>query len=801
MNNRLSLLAGASTLSLVFAAPAAFAQVGDQEVADELADNIIIVTGTRRSEDLFDVPYNVSAVGGDDLEQRFITSLTDVTAAVPGLQAPTSGLRNDGTNNTFIIRGVNATTPFTSSFQQLANASVSTYIDEVPIFANLQLNDVERIEVLRGPQGTLYGASSVGGTIRIIHNEPEIGVYDYRVNASIATVKESDELDWGLDGVVNVPLGDRVAVRVSGGYNRFAGFIDATQAVVVDENYLAVLADPSDPVNSGFLTEVREDIDSAEVWYVRTSANIELSDNFDLQLVHHHQDQHVDGYSNRSVGAGPYEQRRRVVDEPSDRVLNLFSATATVDLGFATVTSATAYSDQDEDAIGDYTQVPLAFPDYYGNYPRSVLVGFQEGEVENFVHETRFVSPGDQRLRWIAGVYYQERNASAKDEELLRGYADWSELPGTGFGPFANWGDVVENYFGGVRPSSTSPQDLTYRFDRDTRFQDFALFGEVTFDITDRWQVTGGARVFWQEFEQTVITEIPGFGPLASPTGDPSSRVESSSDDSFQDQIFKVNTSYDVTDNLLAYATWSQGFRPGGGNAYAIGTCVFCDPPDFVDFRPDTADNYEIGIKGQLIPEIRFSAALFRIDWQDIQLEAGSAAGNPLIINGNAARSEGVELEAFISPARGFSISGGYAYTNPRLTEDFAFGNIGGEAGFTLPGVSKHTLSGAVDYTLPLSETSNLLFHVDGFYRSGAGDRLNEALPAFSNLEGYAMFNASVGVELNDRFSVQAFMTNITNEAGVNARSQAFGGLAPIEYAQETVQRPRTIGLRLTLQR
>lgn len=786
-------------MALSLLSPTVFAQdVSSAAEADSDASDVIIVTGTRREENLLDVPYNISAVSGEELKDRFIEDFNSVATAVPGLQASRRGVRAEGTNNRFIIRGVNASASGVAAFQDLINASVSTYIDETPIFANLQLNDIERVEVLRGPQGTLYGASSVGGTIRIIHNKPQTDSFEYRVSSSVATVKASDEVEWGADLVVNVPVSDRFALRVSAGYDQIAGFIDSTQSVVVDANRVPILADPSDPVGSGFLTEVIEDSDSAETWFVRATALLDVSDNFEVLLGYHHQDQQSDGFSNQSLGAERYELQTRIGYVPSDRKLDLFTATGTIDLGFATLTSASAYYETDEEAIGDITAVPLAFIDYYGGYPRATLPGFQTNGVESFTQELRLVSNGDGPFRWIFGGFFQDRESYATDDELLKGYSAWSQLPGTGIFGFSTWGDVQE-YLGLLRAEDYVPEDLTYRFDRATTFQDIAIFGELSYDITDRWQVTGGARVFWQEFSQDLLVEVPGFGPAVAADGNIFGRNQDFSEEDFQDQVFKVNTSYDVTDDTLVYFTWAQGFRPGGGNSYPIGDCPFCDGPEFLTFEPDSATNYEAGVKGTLGNAFRYSAALFRIQWDAVQIETAAASTNPIIVNGDTARTQGIEFESFWSPIPDLNISTGYAYVDAELTSDFTVGTVTGVAGTPLPGVSAHTASAALNYRIPLRGDRAILFNADGYYRSSAASQRNTAGEELLNFDGYAMFNGSLGFELNDRISAQIFVTNITNELGVTGRVSGGFVEAAAGYPRESVQRPRTIGFRINL--
>jgi outer membrane receptor protein involved in Fe transport len=479
----------AAAVAAILASPAQAQDRGAQGLEE------VVVTATRREQSVLEIPINITVTSGEDLTKLAVRDLAGIAAHVPGLVVTDQGVRGNGTNNSFIIRGINAGGVGGGGFQDLLSPSVSTYVDETPMFANLRLTDVARVEVLRGPQGTLYGAGSVGGTLRLIQNQPDTRDTEFRVNAEGGTLAHSDDLDYRIDGVANLPISDRAAVRVSAGYEQLAGFIDARSSVVVDANRVPVLANPANPVTSTFRTEQIEDLDSSETWFVRASGLYEFSDSARLVLSYQHQDEKSDGFSSQQLDSIEYTMGRRVASEPSHRKVDLVSATATVDLGFATLTSATGYFEQGEDAITDGSQFPIIFAPYYGNYPRITLPSFNEFGSESLTQEFRLVSNGDGVVSWTVGAYYQDLETTAYQQQLLKGIADWSVLPGTGFGPFPTFGDVQE-YFGLLRPSAIQPEDMASITDRKVKFEDKALFGEVTYQITDAWSVTGGARVF-----------------------------------------------------------------------------------------------------------------------------------------------------------------------------------------------------------------------------------------------------------------------------------------------------------------
>ena len=770
----------------------------------------VVVTATRREQSVLEIPINISVTSGEDLQRLAVRDLAGIANHVPGLVVTDGGVRSNGTNNSFIIRGINAGGVGGGGFQNLLTPSVSTYVDETPMFANLRLTDIARVEVLRGPQGTLYGAGSVGGTLRLIQNQPDTRDTAFRVTAEGGTLAHSDDLDYRVDVLANLPISDRAAVRFSAGYEQLAGFIDARSSVVVDADRVPVLANPANPVGSGFRTEQIKDLDSSETWFARASALYEFSDSARIVLAYQHQDEKSGGFSSQQLNSIEYTMGRRVADEPSHRKVDLVSATATVDLGFATLTSATGYFEQGEDAVTDGSIFPIIYAPYYGYYPRITLPSFNEFGSESLTQEFRLVSNGEGALSWTVGAYYQDLETKAYQQQLLKGIADWSELPGTGFGPFPRFGDVQE-YFGLLRPSAIRPKDMASITDRTVKFEDKALFGEITYRITDAWSVTGGARVFWQKTSQDLLVELPFFGPLVSSDGNIFGRNRNANAISFDDQIFKLNTSYQLSDDTLLYATVAEGFRAGGANSYPVGTCAFCDPADFLTFDPDTATNFEIGVKGRLSGSLQYSASVYRIDWDEIQFETASASTSAIIVNGGKARSQGAELEMLWAPTDGTMVTAGYSYTDAELTQDVLLpvgGALAPGAGFKgdrLPGVSKHQFTGSFDQRWPIAGGRALLLHLDAAYRSDFPNRLSTRARDYRIFDEFWILNASIGVELSENLQLQLYGRNLTDEKGISSYNNptftgAGGARPPPEYSSESLRRPRTLGLRVSWQ-
>ncbi|HEY2659869.1 MAG TPA: TonB-dependent receptor [Caulobacteraceae bacterium] len=775
----------------------------------------IIVTATRRNENVLKIPYNISALSGDALTRSGVADLASLRNSVPGLTAADYGDRAGNINNNFIIRGVNTNDIGVgeSEFPNLGGATVSNYIDDTPMFANLKLTDIARVEVLRGPQGTLFGADSVGGTIRTIHNKPDPSRFDYFIDASASGTDHADKPNDSVDLMLNLPITDRAALRINGGYDRNAGFINADNAVVYDKNgaFLLLtaqplLANPADPLNSGFVTTHLHGINSSKTWYLRADGLWKVTDNFSAELSYQHQNDQSNGFSFEAPGAD-YVTHRRIPLNPADTNTDLGALTLTADFGFGTVTSSSSYYNVGADDMYDNSALDVKYPYYYGSYPRVTTTNYDFNRDSAFTQEVRLVSPKGEHFDYVAGVYYQDRRTQAYSVETVPGLAAWSALDGSGPEGVGAWADWLVSYYGGTRPGSLTPADLTYDFKRDVHFIDVAGFGEATWHITPALRITGGARVFQETFNQTTIQHIYGAGTTFG--SDSLGASAGTGAKTSTSEIFKANMSYDLGPHTLTYFTFSQGYRAGGANAYPEGTCNFCDSAALATFGSDKADNFELGVKG-LLGGLRYSAALYDIEWSNIQLEVSAVSGTPVIINGGTARSYGAELEGQYKLSPDVTVSGGYSYTDAALTQNFSVdgGAYFGTAGTLLPGVSHHQVNFAIDYTPTVFGDHEVDLHLDGSYRSSFNNQIETSLDNFRHISGYSLFNAYVQTQITPKLQVQLFARNLFNAKGISAASslESSGGASDPAYllyhsfeASEFVSRPLTVGLRFVL--
>jgi iron complex outermembrane receptor protein len=771
----------------------------------------IVVTATRRNESISDVPYNISAIGASDIANSGVTDLEGLIHMVPGLVSPDLGTRAGSTNNSLVIRGLNASA-VNAETQQIAAPTVSTYVDETPLFANLKMTDIARVEVLRGPQGTLYGSGSVGGTVRMIHNEPDQTTTEFDVSTRLSHTQNAANPNEAIDFVGNLPISDTMAFRASGGYERLAGFTNAISVAVLGPNAQPVLADPGDPLNSGLVFAEHRGIDWSNTWYARTVLLWKPSDGLKLTWTYQHQTDQSGGYSQARPG---YEYEQTLyTDQPGSFQTDLGAFDLSYDAGFATISSNSSYTSQSAFSQFDDTGLIESLATYYGNYPRTLSPILDNSTDKAFTEEVRFVSKNSGPWDWVTGAYYSDRRQTLSQVEPILGFASWSQLPGTGnfpgaiqppnctvqsaTCPYPTFGDIIQYYKGGIRPSLNPYPDLNFTLDRHVTFKDFALFNETSYHFTDKWQATAGARVFWQRYDQDLTQTLPMCGPFCSQSGTAQNGLTADSQEaSFRNHILKVNTSYEIAAHTLIYITWSEGFRRGGANAIPTGPCYYCENTALLTYQPDKAYNTEIGIKGSWGRGSSYTFTLYNIEWKDPQIDGYTAIGGfEYVTNGNTARSRGIEGELTVPVSNSTKLDLGYSYTDAILTSSFERGivpDLVGISGERLPDVSKEQVTAALEYAVPIIDNREFHARLDASYRSDFWTALPNS-PTAADLPGFVMVNARAGFGFGSIWRVDAFVNNLTNQ--VAATSVTTNPGAAHDHA-EYIGRPRTVGLAL----
>lgn len=797
-------LAVAISVSALLAVPMA----NSQGVLEE-----VIVTATKRETSIIDVPYNISAISGETLRNANVTSLEELARLVPGLALQNAG-QKQAINNSMILRGVNIRDAgFNNSLQNVADAPVSMYLGDIPIFTMIRTIDLQRVEVLRGPQGTLYGSGSVGGTVRFIPNRPDTDNRDARVSLGFGVNDHSDEMNYNADFVGNLPINDDFAIRVVGGYEKKGGVTDADGAYLLDKSapdtnapsgfsqaiFAPAISDPANPDSSPVISP-QEDTDDYDSWYVRGSALWTPTDNVEAVLTLLRQEDNGDGDTVRGVVNDDWEQgsewshnMRRVNDGFESRT-TMVSLEVTADLGFATLSSSTGHTDVEREYQNDISGLYQFLDDLdffgpcspfgsYCGFPRLTAPSPQADSDENFTQEFRLVTDTGENWDAVLGVFYRDQKMKLRGRDLVPGFADWARNPNTE----ASIAVGTPTVFDTLKPSA----DFAFELNRDIDYKDIAVFGELTFRPTDNWQLTGGFRAFWQDFEQDLFNELHLiYGPFTA--------ADNTIKQDFDDVLFKLNTSYNLYDQHTAYFTWSEGFRHGGGNGFPV-TGDFAVPEQFLTFESESATNWELGLKGELFDSrMRYSAAIFRIDLDNPQRdEFLGPLALPGVVNADEARTQGIELEINARPTDQLSLMFGYNYVDAEFTKDsLSAAPISGSiaairAGDPLPGVSEHMFSWSADYVMPLDNGTEIAANINGNYRSDFQTQANATAGGnFADLDGFAIWNASLTWRMNN-IEVGSIVRNIGDEEGVTAvrlNRDAFDD-------RVFVTRPRSYGL------
>ncbi len=808
-------------------APQAFAAADTGAALEE-----ITVTATRRDSSIVDVPYSISAVSGTALQEAHIQSFSDLTKLLSGVsyvdQGPTS--RSD-----FVIRGITSNPSDTPSSNTVA--PVSTYVGETPLFLSLHLDDLQRVEVLRGPQGTLYGSGALAGTIRFIPNKPDPKAFAASVDGDIADVAHSNQTNHGFNGMINVPLSETLAVRLSGGYTHYAGFIN--------ENYIVKLGAPStakdspigipvsaDPNNPNFgplaFTPVK-DANTADLWETRASLLWKPDENFSALLTYYHQDDKSKGaqaHSPNFVGnidtppsGNPFYSSAYPTSYPTGGVVfphngnydlndsfllnehrqaDLGSVDLSENLGFATLTSSTSYYRDRGESLSDNTGLLSLYPTYYGFIPRMVDYQTNHDETKGFVEEIRLLSATGKHFDYVAGLFFQHIQTDS-------GQFQW--IPGTTY-----YGQLYDSINPGANQAGANYAtlgDLNYVADTTTDFKDRAVFGELTYHATDQWQITGGARFFKQDFSISHYSEFPycggncGTAPLGTDAG--------ASGYSVSDHTLKLNTSYKVSQELNGYLNYAEGFRRGGSNGIPT-SGYFAALPSLLIYTPDKTKDYEIGAKGR-VGGINYSAALFYIDWENFQVETvAKASAIGIAVNGPKAKSKGLELSLDGELTSSLSFTFGYAYSHAQVAQDFSIKDITtggastvsivtGRSGDDLPNSPKHSATLGLDYTHPapaILDGWKVVWHVNGSYRSATTSKLasvDPTVPLPFVIKGFTLWDASVELANGKGLYTTLYGQNLFDQEASTGGSDA--GTVGLRAERYFIGRPRTVGLRV----
>lgn len=789
---RMTPLAAAVGGILATGSPVVLAQ--DAAAEDSARMEEIVVTAARRETSVLDVPYNISAISGETLENAQIFDNVDLMREVAGAGVVDRGYRNQGVINSIMIRGLNIDGAALGDYALNTVPTVSTYVNETPIYANFILKDIERVEVLRGPQGTLYGSGSLGGTVRYIMTKPDPSEFDGSLFTWVSQTDGSEGTNYGGDAILNIPFSEMSAFRLLAGTVQGAGVVDAVNVYELDSSGVPVA--PNGILDPAASYRVVEDADEADIRYARGAFYLEPNDRFNLLLSYQMQEDDIGGRRQQTEGTDgfgePYGEYEigSVQLEPSSRNVDLAALEMEFDLGFATLTSSTSAYEHEGDSVsentGFYAQLGW-LQNYYYNYPRPMASAVRTYSDEAFVQELRLVSSGDNTVDWIVGGFYRDQDLNATQTSLLVGFEQWADLA---------FGDPT-----------LIVQDQDFGYERDENFEDLAVFGEVTWHATDRFDLTLGARWFSNEFVNDTYMQVGVWDPsifnfedTAQFTGDQ------------DDTIFKINAAYDLSDSQKLYATISEGYRRGGSNAVpTVG--FFAEDSGWQQYGPDTVVNYEIGLKGST-DTLRYSMAAFYVDWDDVQLNTATTNWAFFAAaNGDSARTQGFELELDGYVGENLRYNVGYAYVDGEVTGD-AFAPVDptyvlAEDGSPLIGTAEHTLNAAVQFTTDLTSTLGWTTRINGYYQSDTynafGDGFRPPGTFTAELDGFTLFDLVTYLSGNN-WHASLYVKNLTNEEGTTGQfSELYMGTSPAQNyygngSKRFLALPRTIGVALTLE-
>jgi len=765
----------------------------------------IIVTATKRAENMQDIPVAVQALGADALESHNINSFEDYVHQLPNVSFAGRG---PGQNDVY-IRGI--ATSKGSLFQAGgigAGPTVAMYIDEAPITAagrnlDVYVTDMERLEVLPGPQGTLYGASSQAGTLRMITRKPNSGGFDANIELMFGTTKDGDT-STGVEGYINIPIiDDKFAVRIAAYDVNYGGYIDNVQGTISFEQSSRIINQDATDIyavadNSAF---VEDDFNESSYTGARLSSLFDINEDWSLQVGFMTQKLEADGVFDFSPGVGDLQVQRFSPDKLVDE-FDQFNWTLEGRIGWLDVVYAGSFLERNMEQRIDYVGYTLGggFQPYYncsyssGNFttlefdiiecaaPEQRYRGIQDSEDSQ--HELRFSGDISDSARFVAGVYIDDSEGGVSQEWEYHSIG--GVPPGNqDFAPNAPHSQA--NAF--FDPSTRNPE-VAFFNDLVPKSDQVAFFGEFTYDFTDTWSATVGLRNY--DIDLQVAGSFNFVSGFTTVDGDAGGTLNAIQPENASDTIGKFTLTYTPNDDVLFYGTFSEGFRRGGFNRQGdiihrtTGAFVF---PAFYD--SDTIDNLEFGWKTTLVDgRLRFNGSVYVIDWSDVQIDIFDQTVNQLLYTANAGEAEvkGLEGDFTYLANESWTISGAFSFNDTELTDRPV-----GADNLVAPG-SDLALTPSFQGNLNLRYDFNLAGN-EAYAQLGVQHRGNTRTSVVINedfpLDSYTTADLAFGL-INDNWNVNLFIKNLTDE-----RAELFISNQD-DIPRTVVNRPLNVGLKIS---
>ncbi|HUN70749.1 MAG TPA: TonB-dependent receptor [Steroidobacteraceae bacterium] len=728
------LLLGASAVAGAATAAPADSPQGNEAAPMQLQE--VIVTAEKRRQPLLEAPVSVTVVSGQTLDQRHEVKLADYLAQIPGISVQDNGYGQVD----FSIRGI-------GSSPNLA-PTVGVEVDGVPIGSSnaagdaalkpdIDPNDMANIQVLYGPQGTLYGDDAMGGLIEYTTVKPDLSHFSGRVEADVSQVQGGGVGD-AQRAMVNLPVIDgTLALRITGFLRHDPGFIDDVES-------------GQDNVNDDSAKGGRVDV----LWQIAGNASLRLNAlaqdgtaNGDAEEILNPDYQSVNGdlKSIGQAGFNGFQSKYR-----------FYTATLDIDLGWAHLLSLSGYNTTDFDAKLDLTQV---FGPIFGTPPFVLYPLGQTDGTNKFSQEIRLTSPSNQPLEWIGGLYYTREQTSFA--QTLTAFDTQTNGPFPGF------------------PTSVLSAPL---LNPPTTFHDYAGYLTLTYHFSPKFDVEAGGRY------TTETTDVPESSATGLIAGAPTP-ASSEKDDA---TTFLASGRYHISADEMAYLRVASGFRPGGSNGVLPGV-----PPTY---GPDKTINYELGYKGAYLDKrLEIETALFYIDWSNIQLEALNEYSEGFTVNGNKAKSQGAQFSGQYLIGDGFSAQLSLTYTDAAMN-GAGPASSGATAGAALPYANRWSGNFSLEKRFPITPrwqgSAQVVYNYFGD-RYGPFNSVTPPAPAEPQvfIPDYSTVDFLAGIT-DGRYSVNLFLRNLSNARGITSlQAEGGGGNGNL---QATIITPRTIGLSLT---
>jgi iron complex outermembrane recepter protein len=814
---------------------------GPYVVADATDDNStlglqeVIVTATRRAVSAQDLPISITAVTGDELAQAGIQDVAELAHSMAGVDFTDKGPFSGIAGANLIIRGLNSeNTGWLVGAASPIVPAVATYVDDTALFVNLRLEDIDRVELLRGPQGTLYGSGSLGGTIRFVQNAPDLSGFDAKVQVGMSKTDDTGAPNDDLHLMVNLPVSDTIAIRANAAWTYDAGYINQPNLYALNSAGEPISAQPGNPLSPPVIND-KSHVNEYEYHTAHIAALWKPNESFHAELSYFYQLGTAGGFpyvaqsslaytqpiSALTQYAGPPNElqfypatvpgganRLSNADNGPDTThdeVNLLALSLEYDMGFATLTSATSYAHHVNQTLTDETAEYVNFGFYqgvYGQNPRSDIVGIEGLDDKPWAQEFRLASKTGGMFDWLAGLFYKRETTYILEDDYALGDLSFYNACSASYGP----GNGVNSSTCGTGEPAYSPsplnyvdglpilKDEAYISSFNTKFTDLALFGELTAHLTSKWSLTGGARLFKQTVDETQINAA--FLQ--------NSFTDLSSDHTWRKALWKVNTSYQLDASNLVYATWSQGFRRGGVNALPSILPQFnppyITPPAMRNITPDTADNYEIGVKGTIDNRFRYSSAIYDIQWHNIQEGVDlTPFVLPGALNIGNGYSRGLELELETLLTAHLTAHLDYTYDQTKFTTAsalFALPNTSfppSAPGGPLPGTPLNSIAGGIEYGHVKYAGGEFRYAINAHYQSAVLPALSETV---QTVAGYTMLDTRLSYA-HSHWVTSLYCSNLTNTLGITSYQDPaiFGN-----RAQAIISQPRTVGLSVSYQ-